>query len=73
MRTLTLNLPHEVNEANEREIKIAVAAILFDKSLLSSVEAARFAGLSKRDFLVTMGNYAHIYTQLLGAAGARRQ
>lgn len=73
MKTLTLNLPQEVNDANEREIKIAVAAILFDKSLLSSLEAARFAGLSKRDFLVTMGNYAHVYTQLPNPASYRRQ
>ncbi|HYH56695.1 MAG TPA: UPF0175 family protein, partial [Anseongella sp.] len=66
MKTLTLNLPNEINEASEREIKIAVAAILFDKSLISSQEAAHFAGISKRNFLVTMGNYARIYTQMLG-------
>ncbi|QEC52440.1 uncharacterized protein UPF0175 [Anseongella ginsenosidimutans] len=73
MKTITFNLPHEINEANEREIKIAVAAILFDKSIISSEEAARFAGISKRNFLVTMGNYAHIYTQMLGAARNHRQ
>src|SRR3546814_14461157 len=68
MKTITLHLPHDINDANEREIRIAVAAILFDKSIISSEEAARFAGITKRDFLVTMGNYAHIYTQMLGAA-----
>lgn len=73
MKTITLNLPQEINEANEREIKIAIAAILFDKSVISSEEAARFAGMTKRNFLVTMGNYAHIYTQMLGAARKVRQ
>lgn len=72
MKTITFNFPCEINEANEKEIKIAVAAILFDKAILSSTEAASFAGISKRNFLVTMGNYAHFYTQMLGALRVQR-
>jgi predicted HTH domain antitoxin len=54
MKTLTINLPEEVNE---NEIKMAVAAILFDKGVLSSGQAAEFAGISKRVFIETVGKY----------------
>jgi predicted HTH domain antitoxin len=54
MKTLTLNLPEEVNE---REVKMAVAAILFDKGILSSGQAAEFVGISKREFLENVGKY----------------
>jgi predicted HTH domain antitoxin len=54
MKTLTLNLPEEVNE---KEVKMAVAAILFDKAILSSGQAAEFVGISKREFLENVGKF----------------
>lgn len=54
MKTLTINLPEEVNE---KEIKMAVAAILFDKAILSSGQAAEFVGITKREFLENVGKY----------------
>lgn len=54
MKTLTINLPEEVNE---KEIKMAVAAILFDKGVLSSGQAAEFVGISKREFIENVGKY----------------
>ena len=54
MKTLTLNLPEEVNE---KELKMAVAAILFEKAILSSGQAAEFVGISKREFLENVGKY----------------
>jgi len=54
MKTLTINLPEEINE---NEVKMAVAAILFDKGVLSSGQAAEFAGISKRVFIETVGKY----------------
>ena len=54
MKKLTLNLPEEVDE---KEVKMAVAAILFDKGTLSSGQAADFAGISKREFIETVGKY----------------
>lgn len=54
MKTLTINLPEEINE---REIKMAVAAILFDKAILSSGQAAEFVGITKREFIESVGNY----------------
>jgi hypothetical protein len=37
MKTVTISLPEDVNE---RDFKMAVAAILFDKAILSSGQAA---------------------------------
>lgn len=54
MKTLTLKLPEEVNE---QDVKMAVAAILFEKGTLSSGQAADFAGISKREFIETVGKY----------------
>ena len=54
MKTITLNLPEEVDE---KEIKMSVAALLFDKGLLSSGQAANFVGISKRGFIENVGSY----------------
>jgi len=51
---MTLSVPEEVNE---REVKMAVAALLFDKGILSSGQAAEYAGITKREFLEIVGNY----------------
>jgi len=51
---MTLSVPEEVNE---REVKMAVAALLFDKGILSSGQAAEYAGITKREFLEMVGNY----------------
>jgi hypothetical protein len=54
MKTVTINLPEDVNE---RDFKMAVAAILFDKAILSSGQAASFVGISKREFIESVGKY----------------
>jgi predicted HTH domain antitoxin len=54
MKTLTLNIPEE---ANEKEVKMAVAAVLFDKGIMSSGQAADFAGVTKRFFIENVGKY----------------
>ena len=54
MKTVKFELPEHVNE---KEVKMAVAAILFDKGILSSGQAAEFAGVSKRDFIENVGKY----------------
>ena len=54
MKTLTVNIPEE---ANEVEVKMTMAAILFDRGLLSSGQAADFAGVSKKDFILNAGKY----------------
>lgn len=54
MKTLTVELPDEVNE---KELKMTVAAVLFDRGILSSGQAAAFAGITKREFIETVGLY----------------
>lgn len=54
MKTVKFELPENVNE---KEVKMAVAAILFDKGILSSGQAAEFAGVSKREFIENVGKY----------------
>lgn len=54
MKTLTLNIPDSVNEV---EVKMQLAAHLFEKGILSSGQAADLVGITKRDFLENVGNY----------------
>jgi len=54
MKSLTLNIPEE---ANEKEIKMVIASLLFERAFLSSGQAADFAGISKREFIEQVGKY----------------
>lgn len=54
MKTLTIKLPEEVNE---KDVVFTVAAMLFNKGVFSSGQAAEFAGVSKREFLENAGKY----------------
>ena len=54
MKTLTLNIPDTVDEM---DVKMQLAAQLFDKGVLSSGQAADIAGITKRQFLERVGKY----------------
>lgn len=54
MKSLIVNIPEDVND---QEVKMAVAAVLFDKGIMSSGQAADFVGISKREFIETVGEY----------------
>ena len=54
MKTLTINLPDTVDE---KDVKMHLAAQLFDKGILSSRQAADLVGISKKDFLENVGKY----------------
>ena len=54
--TLELELPQDVN-LSEAELKMILAAKLFDMGELSSGQAAKMAGISRREFLETVGKY----------------
>lgn len=54
MKTLTFNIPDSVNEI---EIKMQLAAHLFEKGVLSSGQAAELVGIPKREFLENVGKY----------------
>jgi len=54
MKNLTIQIPDSIDEA---DVKMEVAAHLFEKGILSSGQAADLAGISKREFLETVGKY----------------
>lgn len=54
MKTLTFNIPDSVNEI---DVKMQLAAHLFEKGVLSSGQAAELVGIPKREFLENVGKY----------------
>ena len=54
MKTLSLKLPDEVDE---KDLKMEIAAVLFEKGILSSGQAAALADITKRQFIETVGRY----------------
>lgn len=54
--TVELQLPENV-VLSEDEIKMIVAARLFDLGELSSGQAAKLAGITKREFIESVGRY----------------
>jgi len=56
MKNITLNLPNSV-DLDENELKIFVAAKLYEMGKLSLGQAAEVAGLSKRAFAEMLGKY----------------
>jgi predicted HTH domain antitoxin len=54
MKTLTLQLPDNVDE---KDVKMQLAAHLYDKGIMSSGQAANLVGISKREFIETVGQY----------------
>jgi predicted HTH domain antitoxin len=56
MRILELNLPNTIEQSDE-ELRLLIAAKLYENGTLSSGQAAEVAGLSKRQFIEVLGNY----------------
>ena len=54
MKTITIDLPEDVELY---EVKMIIAASLFDKGILSSGQAAELAGISRKKFLEEVGKY----------------
>lgn len=54
MKTITLKVPES---ADEKEIKMQIAAVLFERGILSSGQAAELVGMSKRKFIESVGKY----------------
>ena len=54
MKTITIDLPEDVELY---EVKMIIAASLFDKGILSSGQAAELAGISRKEFIEEVGKY----------------
>ena len=56
MKSITINLPDNV-ELTEKEAAMILAAKLYDMQILTMGRAAELAGISKREFMETVGKY----------------
>lgn len=56
MQTVTLTLPDSIN-VDEREVRMIIAARLYEQATLSLGQAAELAGVSKREFAESLGSY----------------
>lgn len=54
--TFEINLPDSV-QLNDFELRMSLAATLFDRGIVSSGQAAEMVNVSKRTFLEIVGNY----------------
>lgn len=54
MKTITFNIPEELNEA---ELAMMLASNLYQQGKLTSGQAADLAGVSKRAFIESVGKY----------------
>jgi len=54
MKTLTIKIPDTVDE---KDLKMELAAHLFEKGIFTSGQAAELVGISKREFIETVGKY----------------
>jgi predicted HTH domain antitoxin len=56
MKTITLDLPDSVN-LSEHDLKMILAGQLYQQARLSAGQAAGLVGISKREFIESMGKY----------------
>lgn len=56
MDTLTINIPTQIN-TKTFDVKIYLAAKLYEDAILSAGQAADIAGISKRAFIEILGHY----------------
>lgn len=54
MQSLTIQLPEEADLQN---VRMLIAVSLFKQDILSSGQAAHVAGITRRQFLETVGSY----------------
>lgn len=54
MKTITFEIPDSVDAL---DVKMQLAAQLFEKGVLSSGQAAKLVGINKRQFLENVGRY----------------
>lgn len=57
MKTLTIELPHELSPEQEHDLKMELAGTLYTKGLLTTSEAAIMVGIGRGEFIEQMGRY----------------
>jgi predicted HTH domain antitoxin len=56
LRTLQLNFPNTIEQSDD-QLRLLIAAKLYENGTLTSGQSAELAGLSKREFIEVLGNY----------------
>lgn len=56
MKSIIINLPENL-KTSDFEIKMIIASKLFEKGELSSGQAAEVVGISKREFIESVGKF----------------
>ncbi len=56
MKTITLKIPDEI-KLKELDLFMIIASKLYEDGILSSGQAAKMVGLSKRTFIELLGKY----------------
>lgn len=56
METLTIKIPEQI-DTKTFDVQIYLAAKLYEDAILSAGDAAKVAGISKRDFIEIIGRY----------------
>jgi predicted HTH domain antitoxin len=56
LRTLQLNFPNTIEQSDD-QLRLLIAAKLYENGTLTSGQSAELAGLSKREFIQVIGNY----------------
>ncbi|MCF3578732.1 UPF0175 family protein [Planktothrix agardhii] len=56
LRTLQLNFPNTIEQSDD-QLRLLIAAKLYENGTLTSGQSAELAGLSKREFIEVIGNY----------------
>lgn len=54
MKTITINIPDSVDEL---DVKMQLAAHLFEKGIMTSGQAADLVGITKREFIENLGKF----------------
>ncbi len=56
MTTITLELPPDL-DLSEHDAKVMFVGKLYEEGILTSVQAAEVVGITKREFIETIGKY----------------
>ncbi len=65
MKSLEINIPKAlVDDLGESELKLYLAIMLYKERKVSAGQAAKLAGLSRRDFMYELGKHKESFTNI---------
>jgi predicted HTH domain antitoxin len=65
VKSLEINIPKAlVDDLGESELKLYLAIMLYKERKISAGQAAKLAGLSRRDFMYELGKHKESFTNI---------